>query len=147
MIPRFITRLLQKQKIYLENNGDQTRDWLYVTDLCRAVEAVVASTDNHLFGEIINIGCGCETSIRSVANQIAALLDVDPDRYVESGKDRKGQVMSHIASIEKAERLLGWKPEYALDKGLQKTVDWYREHPDWWRTLKRPVLKIAEIGG
>jgi len=146
VIPKFITRLLQEQKIYLENNGDQTRDWLYVEDLCRAIEAVIEMGDSGLFGEIINIGSGCETTVRSIAMQIADLLDIDPDQYFEFGKDRKGQVMSHIGSIEKAYRLLNWKPEHAVEKGLKKTVDWYRENPDWWRNLKRPVLKIAELG-
>jgi dTDP-glucose 4,6-dehydratase len=145
VIPKFITRLLKKQKIYLENNGDQTRDWLYVEDLCRAIETVIGMEGGDLFGETINIGSGCETTVRSVATRIAHLLDVDPDPYFEYGKDRRGQVMSHIAAIEKAHRLLDWKPEHTIEDGLKKTVDWYRENPDWWRNLKYPVLKIAEI--
>ncbi|MBW1699113.1 MAG: GDP-mannose 4,6-dehydratase [Deltaproteobacteria bacterium] len=146
VIPKFITRLLQKKKIYTENRGLQTRDWLFVEDLCRAIDIVIHTEDKNLIGEIINIGSGKETPIKTVATRIAELLDLDPEKYVLEGKNRKGQVMSHIASQKKAKELLCWEPSVCMEDGLRRTIEWYKRNQSWWRQLKFPVLKIAELG-
>jgi dTDP-glucose 4,6-dehydratase len=146
VIPRFITTLLQGKKIQIENEGVQTRDWLYVEDLCSAITRVIQSKRTDLFGQVINIGSGRETSIHEIATRIARLLNVKPADAFMPGNARKGQVMSHISSTQKAGELLGWKAATDLDDGLRKTVEWYRQNESWWRSLKSPVLRIAEMG-
>jgi dTDP-glucose 4,6-dehydratase len=146
VIPKFITHLLQGRKIHIEDNGVQTRDWLFVRDLCRAITAVIESDNADLFGQVINIGSGQETSVMTLATKIAALVGVDPADLFVTGRQRQGQVMAHISSMTKARELLHWQPEVGIDEGLALTVNWYRDNPGWWRSLKFPVLKISEMG-
>ena len=143
-IPTFITNLLQDKKINIHNKGVQTRDWLYVEDLCRALDKVIHADREALIGETINIGSGRETSILTIATRICELLDKDVDAFVEFGMNRKGQVMSHISSTEKVRKLLNWEPVVDIEEGLRLTVEWYRNNEAWWRSLRFPVLRIPE---
>jgi len=143
VIPHFITKLLQNKKINIENNGEQTRDWLYVEDLCRAIEKIIDSENKNLFGEVINIGTGKEYNIKYIAEKIAEYLGKSPEKYFDYSKSRKGQVMAHISSMEKSKKLLNWEPKISFDEGLKKTIDWYLTNEDWWKNLKFPVLQIS----
>lgn len=144
VIPKFITSLLQGKDILLENSGVQTRDWLFVEDLCRAIDKVLHLEKTDIFGEVINIGSGKETSILTIATKIARLLDKNRDECFQYGRDRMGQVMSHMASMKKAKEILNWEPSIDIDKGLKITVEWYKKNRPWWSKLKFPVLKINE---
>jgi dTDP-glucose 4,6-dehydratase len=125
VIPHFITKLIQKKNIYIENQGLQTRDWLYVEDLCRAIDLIIDYKYNDIFGEVINIGTGKEYNIKYVAEKIAEILNKNPEKYFDYSKKRKGQVMSHISSMEKSKNILNWEPNINFEQGLKKTVEWY----------------------
>jgi dTDP-glucose 4,6-dehydratase len=143
-IPMFITNLLQNKKISIHNNGMQTRDWLYVDDLCLALDKVIHCDNEDVIGETINIGSGKETSVINITTKICELLGKDVDEFVEFGMNRKGQVMSHISSTTKAKKLLNWEPVVDIDEGLERTVEWYRNNESWWRSLRFPILKVPE---
>ena len=146
VIPKFITNLLQKKKITIENRGIQTRDWLYVEDTCRALTNTIHTNNETIVGETINVGSGKETSIMTIANMIAERLNLDPQEHFTFGHDRRGQVISHISSLAKARALLDWEPLIDIEEGLRRTVKWYVDNDSWWRKLKFPVLKVAEMG-
>lgn len=144
VIPKFITRLMDDKKIYVENLGVQTRDWLFVEDLCKAIDSTIHCGSKELFGQVINIGSGKEISVLEIARMIAEILNKEADEYIVYGRNRCGQLMSHIASIDKADMLLGWKPSTDFLTGLKHTINWYSNNRSWYENLRYPTLKITQ---
>jgi dTDP-glucose 4,6-dehydratase len=134
VIPRFITNALLQEPLTVHGAGNNTRDWLYVEDLCRALDKVIHTGLDKVKGQVINLGTGKDTSINGIADMIITKLN-KPRNSVTHAPDRFGQVARHIASTEKAHRLLGWKAATNLDKGLDVTIKWYEQNKDWWRKL------------
>ncbi len=131
MIPFFITNALLNQPLYIYGNGKNTRDWMFVEDGVRAIESVIFSSKN-LSGEVINFGTQEEKSIIEIAEKI---LDKTgrPKKLLKFIKDRPGHVKKLICSYKKAKELLGWKPKYKFNEGLELTIDWYTKHEKWWK--------------
>ena len=134
VIPRFITSALLDEPLTIHGSGDYTRDWTYVSDTCLALDRVIHSDLSKVKGQVINIGTGRDTSIRKIADMI---LDGTgkPQRLIKHVSGRPGQVDRHIASTDKALRLLDWKAETAFEQGITKTIKWYRENAEWWKSL------------
>ncbi len=123
VIPLTIKRILSGESPIIYGDGEQTRDFLYVTDTADAAVQVYNCAQTR--GRTINIGSGKETSVNTLVRLIAQHLDCDkPIIYQEA---RPGDVRRHIAGIKLAEELIGFRPEIDLDEGLKKTIDWYKE--------------------
>lgn len=131
VIPLFITNLLEGKKVPLYGDGLNVRDWLYVTDNCRAIETVLWIGK---IGETYNIAGNHELSNLELTKKILAALDKD-DSSIEYVKDRPGHDRRYAISSSKMEEL-GWRPNLDFDRALRKTVDWYRRNDDWWKALK-----------
>lgn len=131
VIPCFITQALKGEPLTVHDGGLQTRDWLHVRDHVRAIEKLVEADIDDVRGETINLGTGKETSILTIAKRILDILklpvDITPHKH-----RRPGQVRRHVASTDKAKRLLRWQAETAFEDGLEETVRWYLENKDWW---------------
>ena len=93
-------------------------------------------------GEAINLGTGVDTDILTIAEKVLGFVD-KPHNLIEHVKDRPGQVSRHISSTEKANRLLGWTAKIDLEKGLERTVDFYRNNKHWWEKF----LWMKELWG
>jgi dTDP-glucose 4,6-dehydratase len=147
-VPRFITSTLRDEPLTLHGDGLNTRDWLYVGDLCEAVDGALHGDLAALQGEAINLGSGVDTSILGLAERILGRLG-KPRSLIIHVDDRPAQVRRHISSTEKASALLGWRARTALDEGLARTVQWYSEHPEWWQKLlwMRSVAVSGPTGG
>jgi UDP-glucose 4-epimerase len=102
-------------------DGQQTRDFLYVSDL---VEAILLADKTEPAGEAFQIASGRETSIRSLLDAMKAML---PDHRfdVRFEPARPGEILRNYASIEKARRILGFRPKTQLNEGLRKTWQWF----------------------
>jgi dTDP-glucose 4,6-dehydratase len=135
LIPCFITRALQNQRLPMHGDGNSSRDWLFVTDTVRAVDQALRVELSGIKGEAINIGTGKSTSVMEITRRLLVALG-KPESLVENVYDRPGQVYCHVSSVEKAQKLLGWKSEVSLQEGLEATVRWYRENESWWKALK-----------
>jgi len=126
VISIFTRRVLNNTPPIIYGTGLQTRDYTYIKDVVNAYDLVL----NHdgTITEPINFGTGKEVSVVELANKIIELCDktgeIEPV-YVEP---RIGEVKRLIADATKAEDLLGWKPEYSLDDGLEKFVQWYKNY-------------------
>jgi len=123
LIPKFITHLLQGRKVPLYAAGDNIRDWLYVDDDVRAIDLVFRKGRE---GEIYNIGGGQERTNLEVTKALLRLLK-RTEKEIEYVADRPGHDFRYSLSSRKIERELGWKPRVSLEKGLKKTIAFYKE--------------------
>jgi UDP-glucose 4-epimerase len=118
----FIGRILAGEGCVIFGDGEQTRDFVFVEDIVDAYRAALTKGD----GEFLNIGTGIETSVNELYKAIADIMDHDLAATYEAPRDGE---LDHIAlDAGKAEKLLGWKPRTSLEKGLNRTVDWYRQN-------------------
>lgn len=145
MIPRFITNVLTGRPVIIHGDGLQTRDWLHVTDTCRALDMILHYEEfNHIKHSVINIGSGRETSILDIAKAVLKIFNVPVNNeYMIFMADRPGQISRHIASIDMAKRLIGWEPSIPLETGLKSVVAWYRSNESWWKS--RQHMQSVEI--
>ena len=146
-IPRFITSALLDEPLTVHGTGLSSRDWLYVTDTCEAIDELLHAPIDKVRGETFNLGTGIDTDILTIAKKILALTGRSEDNIALIG-DRPGQVAKHRASIAKIKRTLGWSPRFSLDDGLASTIEWYRNNEDFWhRQLWMRKIKIATAAG
>jgi len=132
MIPRMITNLLDGQKIPVYGQGLNFRDWLYVEDHCRAIDAVI--TQGKL-GETYCIGGLKETSTNIDLVKLTLKFMNRSDDQIEFVPDRPAHD-NYAVDGKKINKELGWEPRETLATGLQKTINWYQTHESWWRAAK-----------
>ena len=135
LIPLMIVNALAGKPLPVYGDGQQIRDWLYVTDHCSAIRAVLA---RGRLGETYNIGGWNEKANIDIVRTICALLDdLHPDvagsysRLITYVKDRPGHDRRYAIDARKIERELGWRPAETFETGIRKTVGWYLANADW----------------
>ena len=136
LIPLMITHALTGKPLPIYGDGQQVRDWLFVTDHCKAIATVLK---DGVVGETYNIGGNNQRSNLEVVETICALLDeLVPDspykphkQLVTYVKDRPGHDRRYAIDARKIERELQWKPEESFETGMRKTIEWYLSHTDW----------------
>jgi NAD dependent epimerase/dehydratase len=133
VIPTIVTQALAREEIAL-GATHTTRDFLYVEDnvagimRCGAVDGID--------GEVLNLGTGVEVSIGDLVERVLRLLDRDVSVVLDEQRlrPRASEVERLVADATKARRLLGWKPEVDLERGLVRTVDWLTGALDSYKT-------------
>jgi len=144
LIPLMILNALQGKPLPVYGDGQQIRDWLYVSDHCVALLDVL---EKGKVGETYNIGGNNQPANLDIVHQICALLDelrpASPHRphsqLIQFVPDRPGHDRRYAMDIRKIKKEIGWQPKENLESGLRKTVNWYLEHPDWVNgILQRP---------
>jgi nucleoside-diphosphate-sugar epimerase len=123
-IPALIRTLLRGEKFPM-TKGAQTRDFLFIADLVQAL--LLAGVATNVAGEVINIGSGDEVCIAKLVDSIEELTGAHGHALRGLLDYRQGEAMHYQLDISKARHMLGWKPEIALEEGLARTVQWYRE--------------------
>jgi dTDP-glucose 4,6-dehydratase len=131
LIPKTIIRAKEGLKIPIYGTGENVRDWIYVTDHCRAVEQVLNSGRR---GEIYNISAGEERTNLFIAKFILEMLGKSEDQ-IEFVEDRPGHDARYSLDSSRIRKELGWRPERSFEEGLQTTVEWYLNNPDWYGPL------------
>jgi len=134
VIPRFITSALLDEPLTVHGSGENTRDWVYVEDVCQALDKVIHVSLDKVKGQVINIGTGRDISIKAIADMILDKLNKPKSSIAHIG-DRPGQVRRHISSTDKALQMLGWEASNDFDQGITKTITWYKHNRDWWQKL------------
>lgn len=133
VIPTIVTQALSQPEIRL-GNLDPTRDLNFVTD---TVEGFIkAAESNNAVGEVINLGTGCEISIGALAQTILETMGKKIPVVSESQRVRpdNSEVERLCADNRKALELLGWQPQFGLEEGLVKTIEWLRENHEQYRS-------------
>jgi dTDP-glucose 4,6-dehydratase len=135
LIPLVILNALAGELLPVYGDGRQVRDWLYVEDHARALRAVLT---RGAVGATYCIGGRAERSNLEVVQAICALLDrLRPDpkgpyaRLIRHVADRPGHDRRYAIDPARIAGELGWQPQESFESGLEKTVRWYLDHPDW----------------
>jgi UDP-glucose 4-epimerase len=123
-VPTFIKRSLRNQVIEIFGDGSQTRDFIYVDDVCAVIQQCL--TTDGLAGEIFQLGTGVETSIRDLARIVQETTGVSTN--IQFRDRRPGEIYKSHVDISKAREVLGFKPRLDIRHGVAKTTDWYREN-------------------
>ena len=131
LIPVLVTNAIDDRPLPLYNDGSAVRDYVFVEDHCRAIDQVLHEAP---VGNVYNIGTGVETSGLQVAEAVLAIMG-KPRSLIEFVADRPGHDYRYALDISRISAF-GWEPQVELGEGLERTVRWYVDHPDWWRPLK-----------
>jgi dTDP-glucose 4,6-dehydratase len=132
LIPMAILHALHDEPIPLYGDGTQRRQWLYVSDLCRALWLLCTVGEP---GRVYHVSSSVEVENRWLVGHLLELLG-KPASLMRSVPDRPGHDRRYALSWDSV-RQLGWEPSVSLEEGLERTVAWYREHRSWWEPLWR----------
>ena len=131
LIPLMIANALADKPLPVYGQGLNVRDWLYVTDHCRAIDMILR---HGRIGEIYNVGGHNEMRNIDIVRLICQELD-KPESLITYVTDRKGHDMRYAIDPTKIHTELGWSPEIAFADGLHQTVQWYLGHRPWWEEI------------
>jgi dTDP-glucose 4,6-dehydratase len=127
LIPLFITNVMADIPVPVYGDGRQVRDWIYVLDHCRGIDAALRRGRP---GEAYNFGGKSERYNIDVTRTILGLCG-KPVSLIQYVTDRPGHDRRYAINCAKAESELGWRPTVAFDEGLAATVDWYQANETW----------------
>jgi nucleoside-diphosphate-sugar epimerase len=125
VVPLFIAAALRGTPPMIFGDGEQTRDFTFVTNVVDANVLACQAPADQAAGAVFNIGCGMATSIRELWQRIAALVGVEIEPLHDA--PRAGDVRHSFASIARAHERLGYTPGVTLEEGLSRTIAYYRE--------------------
>lgn len=132
LIPLVITNVLEGKDVPVYGDGMQIRDWLHVSDHCKAIDLVL---HKGISGEVYNVGGNNERTNLHIVKTILAELGKS-DTLIKHVKDRLGHDRRYAIDATKLCTELGWEPEYTFETGIKDTVKWYLENQDWWQRVK-----------
>ncbi|MBB6355513.1 dTDP-glucose 4,6-dehydratase [Aminobacter aganoensis] len=151
LIPLVIANALDERPLPVYGKGANVRDWLFVEDHARALEAVLTKGK---VGESYNIGGRAERTNLEVVETICSLLDACRPRaggrshldLIAYVADRPGHDRRYAIDPTKSEVELGWAPRETFESGLEKTVDWYLANGWWWRPIRAQQFDGSRLG-
>jgi UDP-glucose 4-epimerase len=123
VVAKFIRQALQGDSCVIYGDGTQTRDFLYIDDLVRAV---ILAIEKPVGGETFQIATGMERTVGEVASIIAeALGRRGIEMRIEHDSPRLGDVKRNYSDTSKAARMLDWTPEMEVPDGIERTLNWF----------------------
>ncbi len=151
LIPLVIAKALAGEPLPVYGDGRQVRDWLFVTDHCAAIRAVL---EKGRIGETYNVGGNAEMQNIEVVHAICALLDQRRPRadglprasQITYVADRPGHDRRYAIDAGKLRDELGWEPRYSFEQGIAETVDWYLANQDWVQRVLDGSYRLERIG-
>jgi dTDP-glucose 4,6-dehydratase len=157
LIPLMILNALEGKPLPVYGDGQQIRDWLYVEDHCRAIREVLTRAAP---GETYNIGGNSERTNLEVVQTICRTIDrlrsdlphVPCSSLIQFVTDRPGHDRRYAIDAAKIRRELGWTPVENFESGLERTIRWYLDHPEWCQRVttgkyRRERLGMVDRGG
>lgn len=131
LIPLMIANALADKPLPVYGEGLNVRDWLYVTDHCKAIDLILHKGRD---GEVYNIGGHNEKQNIEIVRLICKALD-KPESLITYVRDRKGHDLRYAIDPTKIHTELGWLPETKFEDGIRSTIDWYLQNRDWWEPI------------
>jgi len=124
VIPAFVSRLLRGQQPIVYGDGEQSRDFCYIDNVCEANWLAAHAPAEVCDGSVINIACNASTSLNQILEILRELLKTDIQaQYTDP---RPGDVRHSLADVSLAKELIGYEPKVFFAEGLRKAIDWYK---------------------
>jgi CDP-glucose 4,6-dehydratase len=131
LIPEAATAVLDGRRPVIRSDGTPERDFLYVEDVARAYLAIaVALGEGRGAGEAFNAGWGKPNSVREVVDLICELAGSELEPEIRGSGNPAGEIDRQYLESTKIRELTGWEPQVDLREGLERTLEWYRAHPE-----------------
>ena len=149
LIPLMLINALEGRDLPVYGDGQQRRDWLFVTDHCRALRRVLA---DGVPGRTYNIGGNAERTNLEIVHMLCDLLDQRVPgqqprrRLIRHVADRPGHDRRYAIDASRIRDELDWVPQMGLRSGLEATVDWYLENRDWWQRIQDGSYRGERLG-
>ena len=150
LIPLVILNALEGKPLPIYGEGANVRDWLYVEDHARALEAILVRGK---VGESYNVGARSERTNLQVVQAVCDVLDRRRPRLSGSHRDliqfvadRPGHDRRYAIDPTKIERELGWRATESFESGIESTVDWYLANEGWWRPIRDETYGGERLG-
>ena len=121
VINQFYNRITRGEPLVIYGDGSSTRDYIHVSDLCNGITR--ALLNDEVKTDVIHLASGRETSLRQLADLMIRVSGKN-DHPVEYRDRRTGEVDRNFARYDYAKKVLGFEPQYTLEKGLQEAWDW-----------------------
>jgi len=124
VIPVFVSKLLKNESPVVYGDGEQSRDFCYIDNVCHANWLAVNAPAEKCDGTPINIACHEAVTLNSILTKLRALLQTDVQAvYVD---ERQGDIKHSLADIRLAKEKIGYEPLVRFGQGLEKAIDWYQ---------------------
>jgi UDP-glucose 4-epimerase len=125
VVAKFIKKASKGQRLEIYGDGKQTRDFIYIEDLVRAI--VMAATREGIGGEIFQIATNSETTVSEIAELLKTVFGKNGLEFTDViyTTPRVGDVKRNFSNTTKAQKLLGWSPLISIKEGLENTVEWF----------------------
>ena len=151
LIPLMIASAVTDKPLPVYGDGSNVRDWLFVTDHCRAIDMVVRRGQS---GRTYNVGGHNERTNLEIVHAICDLVDEAVPRPDESSRrdlvsfvpDRPGHDQRYAIDASRIEEELGWTPDYDLASGLRATVEWYLTNQAWCDEVTKERYDGSRLG-
>ena len=127
LIPLMIEKAQRDESLPVYGDGKNIRDWLYVEDHCIAVDEIVR---NGKIGEVYNIGGNNEKANIDIVKIVLNAIE-KPESLITYVKDRPGHDRRYAIDSSKIQKELDWMPKTDFETGIQKTIQWYKDNPQW----------------
>jgi dTDP-glucose 4,6-dehydratase len=134
LIPLMFVNALQNRNLPVYGNGSNVRDWIHVEDHNAGVDLVITKGK---IGETYLLGGNAEKTNLEVVKTILKIMGKD-EGQIEFVKDRPGHDLRYAIDSSRTERDLGWQRKHDFESGLRQTIEWYKNHEDWWKKLLSP---------
>ncbi len=125
VVAKFIKQAMEEEPLEIYGDGNQTRDFIFIDDLVRAI--LLSAESEKACGETFQIATNKETTVEEMVQVLLPTLEKYGINNINvfHGETRLGDVERNFSDTSKADRLLGWRCEYDLKRGLEKTVQWF----------------------
>ncbi|MGF2053276.1 SDR family oxidoreductase [Vagococcus fluvialis] len=128
VIPKFITKLLKKEDVIINGDGEQSRDFTYIENVIEAnLRAAISGKESS--GKSFNIACGDQITLNELFSTLTKELNLEDAKAIY-GEDRVGDIKHSNADITEASKFLNYNPEYNFEKGIKEAITWYRDNLD-----------------
>lgn len=134
VIPKFVMQLMQHESPLINGTGDFSRDFTYIDNVIQMNELAMLTTNIEAINTVYNTAVGDRTTLNQLVSYLKEFLAEKDSKIatieIKHGPNRKGDIPHSLASIDKAQKLLGYKPSHKIREGLKEAVHWY------WNNLK-----------
>ena len=132
VIPKFVMQFMEYESPLINGDGEFSRDFTYIDNVIQMNLLAISTSNNEALNQVYNVAFGERATLNNLVNSLKDKLAKFDSKIakveIKYGPERAGDIPHSLASIDKAKKLLNYSPEYSLENGLEKAVEWYWEN-------------------